>query len=122
LYKVEKVKPEKMSKKLYKQCISLTYRQDGLMSLYLYKAKFKKTEEDSCCYIIQDDKQLLSWAIVYGNEVCYYTRKTHRRKGLGSLLAKAINKDYKQSELVSGVYDKKSEMFYKNYKYKIVNF
>ena len=122
MYKVKKVKPEKMSKELYKKCVSLCYRKNGLMSLYLSNAKFKKTNENSDCYVIQNENKLLAWAIVYRNEVHYYTRKTHRRKGLAKKLADQIHKDYSEKELISGIYDKKSEKFYANFKYKRINF
>lgn len=121
MYKVKKIKPEKMNKSLYKKCVSLCYRQNGLMSLYLHNARFKKTLEKCDCYIIETSKQLLAWAIVYRNEVHYYTRKTHRRKGLGKKLAKRVHQDYSPKDLISGVYDKKSEEFYANFKYGRMN-
>lgn len=122
MYKVKKVKPEKMNSSLYKKCVSLSYRKNGLMSLYLSNARFKKTLENCDCYIIQQKEKLLAWAIVYRNEVHYYTRKTYRRKGLAKKLASRIHKDYNPSNLISGTYDKKSEKFYNNYKYKRINF
>jgi hypothetical protein len=111
-----------MTKDIYNKCRSLSFRQNGLMSLYLSNARFNKTQENCDCYIIMEDNILLSWAIVYRTEVHYYTRKTYRKKGLGSLLAKKIHKDYKESSLISGVYDSKSENFYQKYKYKRINF
>lgn len=111
-----------MTKDIYQKCRSLSFRQNGLMSLYLSNARFKKTTDNCDCYVILDKNKLLSWAIVYREEVHYYTRKTYRKQGLASLIAKRIHQDHKESKLISGVYDKKSENFYNNYKYKRINF
>lgn len=78
----------------YRQCINLNMQNKGQM-----RSKFlicKRRQDDTKVVLLKDDNgKILSWAIVFRdglqkNNVYFYTRKTHRRKGFGTIVAQKV--------------------------------
>lgn len=96
--------------------------------------KFEKARKNSKIFYLEEDGKVLSWAIVQksgrNNLVSFFTRKSERRKGYGSLVYQEVMKHYKKLSIQphdlqsAGFYDKvaKSSDLTNRSKKKLENF
>lgn len=109
-----------LSQAQFRKFYSLNMRRRGSMRGHVADCR-KKSNNDPCTvYWIEDEAgRVLSWAIVTwwvvgdnNKDVMFYTRVTHRRQGLASLLAAKIKKRHKTQKLISYGWDSRSNSFF----------
>lgn len=119
MVKLRKLYAKNLNNEDAKKCYSLTYRNKGQMSNKLTISR-KHTDLSAKCYMLEENKKLLAWAIVFNKEeVHLYVRKSERRKGLGTRLINCIEKDYNPKTLSVEKHDSVSDKFFSNTKYNI---
>jgi hypothetical protein len=118
MYTIKNCEARSLTDTELKKCKSLSFRSEGHMTKLLLESKYYPEFSYDCYLIMDKNETLLSWALVAKEEAHFYTRKTYRGRGLASMLAKEINKKYKQEALKSDIHDEVSEKFLSKYKYK----
>jgi GNAT superfamily N-acetyltransferase len=104
----------------YNKCYNLNFRGEGFMREQLVSSRRFPKDYPAKVYYIMDGEVLAAWALV--NEkpkmVNFYTRKSYRRKGLGSRLSRQISKDYPIKDYAVTYHDDKSREFFDNTNYR----
>lgn len=103
-----------------KKFYSLNMRGRGSMRDHLLRCRTDKLAEGVAFWIEDEDGRVLSWATVahwqaWGGgeyDVMFYTRRTHRRRGLAEAIAKKIKKRYRNAQLYSHGWDERSLDFF----------
>lgn len=109
-----------LSAAMYRTLYSLNMRHKGRMADILTEFHYKPGAR---VYILQDTTRVTAWAMVHKQRyrsagvekerytADFYVRKSERRKGLGSSLAKVVKKDY--PFVTVNRHDYESESFFK---------
>lgn len=77
----------------YRLCRSLNLRENGDMAYQLYRLRRDKNDK-ARVYMIKEDGRLIAWSLVFDYCAHFYTRRTHRRKGLGTRLVNRVYRDH----------------------------
>jgi GNAT superfamily N-acetyltransferase len=110
------VKPaSELTEQEVKQCKSLSMRSYGMMSTSLTSRAHSAT-----VVLVRDGERLIGWCLGWPADpmnpprAYFYVRKTHRRRGIGTILMNEITKHYGRRPYVYP-HDTRSARFFKNF-------
>lgn len=98
----------------YQRCYSLNLRGEGEMRDQLRRLR---NDPQARVYMLREQDQLIAWSLVFDKCAHFYTRRTHRRKGLGTRLVNRIHKDHNWPVVYA--HDDASEGFFLTVKDKV---
>lgn len=118
---IQRFDVREMPADLYKKCFDLNLGSTGSMRWKLKDCR--SGDHKGKAYVIAEGDVVLSWALVfkrpgkydYGHWTAYfYTRKSCRRTGLGTLLARRIRRDYSRVDIVVDPWDENAAGFFES--------
>lgn len=99
--------PAELNKDEYLQLLRLNMREAGTM-----RETLKECREQKCGHVayIEDEGKIVAWCLYYktvgGTGAHFYTKKSHRRRGLGTKLAEYVKSVAEDIEVSKGTENK----------------
>jgi hypothetical protein len=109
-----------------RSCFAMSYGSNGSLSYWLHDVKYER--DLAKIVLVKEGDLLVGWAFRWNKsgEVGFWTRTTHRRRGIGTMMVQEVSKlgkiktephDYPSAKLFAdnGVLPKGNVRFWKKY-------